>query len=1400
MKNIDKTNKQLLIELEQLKAKVDKLEKSNIKHNNIKAALLKSEERYKALFNNAPLSYQSLDIDGNFIDVNPTWLNTLGYTREEVIGKWFGDFLRDDFVEHFKKNFPEFKKAGSISDVQFYMKKKNGEHIYITFEGCIGYTHEDDFKQTYCTFKDITVQKHAEEKIKESEANLSALINNRNESIWSIDSNYNYINFNNFYRDVYLAAFNIELKPGMNGLEIYTKELKTFWKPKYDYALSGKKLVFEFSTQTENSFHYYEVFLNPIITNNKITGVSALSIDITERLTKDEAGKKVHNELMKSEARFRNIYQSGVIGIALSDKKHNLITVNPYFCNMLGYTEDELKTKTFIDITHPDDITASKIALQKANHDEQSFDKIEKRYIKKSGQIIYCQTTVSEMPADDGIGVYNLATIEDITESKKAERLLQESELRYKALHNASFGGIVIHDKGLILECNKGLADITGFSIDELIGMDGLLLIEEESRNKVKENILSGYEKPYESIGIKKNGEQYSLRLEARQIPYKGKEVRVVEFRDITETKKAEIALQQSEIHFRTLFNESPIPLWEEDFSEIKISIDKLKKQKVENFREYFDDRPEAVIEIAGLVKIININNATLKLHEAKSKEELIKGLDKNFTEDLYIAFKEELIAIAEGKTNYSFEGVVKTLKGNKRNIKLDWNVLPGFENSLERVFITTVDITERKEMEEKLRQEKNRAQQYLNIAEVMMVSIDSKGIVNLINPEGCEILGYTEEEILGHNWFDKFIPEHLRENVKGVSKKVFAGEIESVKYFENEILTKHGEEKIIAWHNAVYKDSEGKVLGILSSGEDITERKKVEQEIKRFSRIFEDSLNEIFLFDTESLKFSQVNNAAIKNLGYTMEELQKMTPLDFKPEFTAESFAELVEPLRKGEQGKIVFETIHKRKDKSLYNVEVHLQISKFDQQSLFVAIIMDITERKLAEDTLKDSEAKYKRVSDNSPAVLYQFIMTNEGKTSYLYISNVIESILGISADDIIKNQSKLLNMVHPEDLEMFQKGIMKSAESMEPFPLTFRFLKEKKVIWVEACGIPTKMPNDDIIWDGFLLDITEKKMAEEELIQSLKREKAQADIVRTTPVAIAFGYPDGSLGNCNNAFLVLTGYSEEELKGISWNTILTPDKWNAIETEELKKLNPENNSVKYEKEYIHKSGNIIPIELLVTAKFDDKNNILNLIGFITDITERKRVEDELRQSEETHRNLLNNLNSGVVVHAPNTSIILANPSACSLLGLSEDQLKGKKTIDLQWKFIQYDGSTMPVEKYPVNIMLSTKKPISNMVVGANHTQSSDIVWLLVNGFFVYDSSGQIDNIIITFIDITEQKLIDEELKKHRDQLEKLVTERTLELENKNKELDNTVKVFVGREMTIKKLQERIRELEGK
>lgn len=139
---------------------------ANVKRNNQNIqALRESENKFRALFEKAPLSYQSLDENGNFLNVNETWLNVLGYTRDEVIGRNFAEFLHPDWKNHFKENFPRFKAVGEVLGVEFEIRKKDGSFILVSFNGKIGKHPDQSFQQTHCIFQDITEKKQEEERL-----------------------------------------------------------------------------------------------------------------------------------------------------------------------------------------------------------------------------------------------------------------------------------------------------------------------------------------------------------------------------------------------------------------------------------------------------------------------------------------------------------------------------------------------------------------------------------------------------------------------------------------------------------------------------------------------------------------------------------------------------------------------------------------------------------------------------------------------------------------------------------------------------------------------------------------------------------------------------------------------------------------------------------------------------------------------------------------------------------------------------------------------------------------------------------------------------------------------------------------------------------------------------------
>jgi PAS domain S-box-containing protein len=317
--------------------------------------------------------------------------------------------------------------------------------------------------------------------------------------------------------------------------------------------------------------------------------------------------------------------------------------------------------------------------------------------------------------------------------------------------------------------------------------------------------------------------------------------------------------LQESEERYRLVFENSPVPVWEGDFSRVKDFFDELKKAGVTDIKTYFDQHPEAIRQCMELAKIVDVNQAALTLHAAANKEELVANLEKLDTPEWFDILRRELVGLWNGYTEMVADTIIKTLAGALHNVTIYFSVCPGHEERFSKVLISIVDITERKRAEEELFKyhhhleelvkertkeleiARNKAQQYLDIAGIIMVAIDSDQRVTLINQKGCEILQGSQGEIIGKDWFQTFIPENMRQDVAKRFGQQMKGEFQLEEYTEMPILTKGGQERLVAWHHALLRDEKGRITGTLSSGADITEQKRAEEQIKSLNQDLED-------------------------------------------------------------------------------------------------------------------------------------------------------------------------------------------------------------------------------------------------------------------------------------------------------------------------------------------------------------------------------------------------------------------------------------------------------------------------------------------------------------------------------------------------------------------------------
>ncbi|MFZ2300290.1 MAG: EAL domain-containing protein [Gallionella sp.] len=280
-------------------------------------------------------------------------------------------------------------------------------------------------------------------------------------------------------------------------------------------------------------------------------------------------------------------------------------------------------------------------------------------------------------------------------------------------------------------------------------------------------------------------------------------------------------------------------------------------------------------------------------------------------------------------------------------------------------VYCSSRDVTERKQAEQALMKSRQRAQHYLDTAGVMLISLDAQGRVQMINRKGCEMLGHSEADILGKNWFENYLHEPARKGVKKVFTQIMDGNIAPVEYFENDILTAGGDVLTVAWHNSPLLDESGKIDGVLSSGEDITGRKRAERALmessERLHAVIETALDAVVQMDDGGV-ITGWNAQAEKIFGWPREEAigRMMSETIIPPQYREAHVQGMKRFLSTG-AGSILnsrVELLGLRRDGREFPVELAVVPIKASGKTAdkyeFSAFIRDITQKKESEDLI--------------------------------------------------------------------------------------------------------------------------------------------------------------------------------------------------------------------------------------------------------------------------------------------------------------------------------------------------------------------------------------------------------------------------------------------------------------
>ncbi len=304
--------------------------------------------------------------------------------------------------------------------------------------------------------------------------------------------------------------------------------------------------------------------------------------------------------------------------------------------------------------------------------------------------------------------------------------------------------------------------------------------------------------------------------------------------------QRAEQDLRASEQRFREIFESAGVSVWVEDFTKVKMLVEDLRAQGITDFRAYFTANPEVVRQAIGMVNVLDVNQATLALYHASSKEQLLGPLNAIFTPEAELAFVNELAALAEGHEMYRSEKQTQTIDGQPISIlfTIHFNLL---SNDSSRVIVTITDITERKQMEQALRASEEKYRRIVETANEGIWEIDSETCTTFVNAHMAEMLGYSAAEMMGKSSFDFVFPEdsqagetHLNSAKQGISSQAS----------EFRFRRKDGSTLWALISTSPQIDEHGNFLGSVAMMVDITRRKQMEESLARerelFKRLFD--------------------------------------------------------------------------------------------------------------------------------------------------------------------------------------------------------------------------------------------------------------------------------------------------------------------------------------------------------------------------------------------------------------------------------------------------------------------------------------------------------------------------------------------------------------------------------